>query len=95
VLVVLRQHDLGKPTGDAFKIPTDALDERLTLHERRSVLWADGALDVTGDVVKELMVPQPERKDGDKADADKDKADKKDTAQPTPDRSPGTPRTGG
>jgi Skp family chaperone for outer membrane proteins len=85
LLLVVRQHDLGKPPADAAKLPTDALDERLTLHERRGLLWADDGLDITADVVRELMVPPaPDKKD----------ADKNSGAQPTPAAS--TPqKTGG
>ncbi len=71
VLFVLRMHDTGDGPVDPSKLPPGLLRERLAVQERRGVLWADEALDLTADVVKELMVPIADKKDAPKSPTDK------------------------
>jgi hypothetical protein len=68
---VLRMHDTADSPVDPAKLPPGPLQDRLAFHERRAVLWADDALDLTADVVKELLVPLADKKDAAKPPADK------------------------
>lgn len=84
VAIVLRVHETDSP-GDAAKLPLKTLQGRLAMFERRQVWFASEQVDLTGDVIKLLMVPLEEPKDGGKAAADRSPATPK----------PATPKTGG
>lgn len=62
VALVLRKHVIDPASGPVEQIGADELDQRLKSFERQLVWYADGALDLTGDVIKLLQVPLvPER----------------------------------
>ncbi len=84
VALVLRVQDMGPPSTDLAKMPAKAVQGRFNAFERRQVWFASEQVDLTGDLIKLLMVPLAE-KTGDKAGKPDDKAGSKtDGAGATP-----------
>lgn len=59
VAIVLRTYDMGPSPGDPMKLPPKTVLGRLTAYERRQVWFATPEVDLTGDLIKLLMVPLP------------------------------------
>lgn len=85
VSIVLRVHEMDDAPGDISKLPPKTLEGRLRMLERRQVWYAADNVDLTGDVIKLLMVP---------LDPPKDAAKNGDAKAAEPQK-PVTPKTGG
>lgn len=59
VTMVQRVHDLGPSPGDIATLAAKDIDNRLMAFERKQVWFAAAEIDLTDDLIKQLMVPVP------------------------------------
>lgn len=85
--IVLRMHNMGPSLGNPAKLSDKTVIGRVEAFERREVLFAADNVDLTDDLIKLLLVPLDEPKDGKDAGGDAGKA--------APPKAPETPKKNG
>ena len=91
VSIVLRTHAMEDPKVDLAKMTPKSLKGRLNMFDMRQVWYANDQVDLTEDLVKLLMVPLEDAKDGAKDAA----GPAKDAARPSPEKAETPKKTGG
>ena len=59
--VVMTKHDITPSTEPIDQLSDQEVKARVNAYDRRNVWFAAKAVDMTGDVIKELMIPVPDR----------------------------------
>lgn len=91
VSIVLRMHEMDDPKVDLAKMSPKSLKGRLNVFDLRQVWYASEQVDLTEDLIKLLMVPLEEPKDGAKDAA----GPAKDAGKPAPAKAPDNPKKSG
>ena len=67
VSLVMTKQEISPSTQSIEDLPMSQVQGRVAAYERRQVWFATEELDLTGDIIKELMIPVPDRNSPERA----------------------------